>query len=61
LNDAPPTVLRASRVKNGKFTVAGAPAVEFDWIVHARRGSIVVEPSKDRVMMNGSGPYRWLA
>ena len=32
----------------------------FYWIVHGKRNDIIVEPNKKEVIVEGSGPYRWL-
>jgi hypothetical protein len=57
-----PRVLGASRVKNGKFEVycLSNEQCEFYWTVFAKRGNIVVEPTKSESIVHGDGPYRWI-
>lgn len=52
-------VLNATEVENGVFTVHGEDG-PFSWLVHGKRGSITVEPSKDSVNVMGDGPYKWI-
>jgi hypothetical protein len=54
-----PRMLASSRVKFGSFEVYGPPG-EFYWTVFGKRDSIVTEPYKTDVTLNGSGPYRWV-
>ena len=49
----------ASDVKDGKFKVHGSSNGKFNWIVYGLRTSLVVEPNKDDVYIQGSGPYKW--
>ena len=49
----------ASRVQKNQFTVYG-PNCEFDWIVHASRGPVFVEPKKSDVTVKGDGPYKYI-
>jgi hypothetical protein len=51
--------LQVSEVENNKFIVYGENT-KFYWLVHAKRGDIVVEPLKTDVDLKGSGPYKWL-
>jgi hypothetical protein len=51
--------LNASQVREGTFTVYGAPG-PFSWIVHGSRGTIDVEPDKTSVHVHGEGPYKWI-
>jgi hypothetical protein len=44
--------------ENGKFTVYGENG-KFNWMAMGKRGSIVVEPLKTDIKVNGFGPYRW--
>jgi hypothetical protein len=50
----------STKVVNGSFEVYGS-AGSFYWLVHASRGSLVTEPLKSEVTVQGSGPYRWIA
>ena len=52
-------VYNVSEVENNKFTVYGENG-RFNWLVHALRGEVVVEPNKDEVDVKGSGPYLWI-
>ena len=58
-----PRILGASRVRNGKFEVycSSGEQCEFYWTVYGKRNEIVVEPKKESVKVNGSGPYRWIS
>jgi len=49
-----------TKVVNGSFEVYGPPG-SFYWLVNASRGSLVTEPLKSEVTVQGSGPYRWIA
>jgi hypothetical protein len=51
--------LRCSSVKDNRFTVYGSRRCHFFWIVHGRRGEVVVEPLKNETEVKGVGPYRW--
>jgi hypothetical protein len=48
-----------SEVENNKFTVYGENG-KFNWLVHALRGEVNVEPDKDIVNVKGEGPYLWI-
>ena len=48
-----------SDVIDNKFNVYG-PNGRFCWIVHGSREEIEVEPSKDKTIVKGSGPYKWV-
>ena len=51
--------LYTSRVENNSFVVYGENC-EFYWHVTGKRGDVEVEPSKDKNILKGSGPYKWL-
>ena len=53
-------MLNASCVSDNKFTVYGDSG-DFYWHVYGRRLAIAVEPEKSSVVVNGDGPYRWIA
>jgi hypothetical protein len=44
--------------ENGEFIVYGTNC-EFHWIVYGERKPLVVEPNKDEIIVQGSGPYTW--
>ena len=52
-------VLNASEVENGKFSVCGENG-PFHWNITAKRQSIVVEPTKSEISVQGSGPYKYV-
>jgi hypothetical protein len=52
-------LLGVSEILNNKFTVYGKPC-KFNWIVYGKRENIEVEPNKKDVILNGSGPYKWI-
>jgi len=53
--------LWATRVYENQFTVhSDRPGVEFDFIVFGKRRSLDIEPLRDDVIVQGSGPYTWL-
>ena len=53
--------LWATRVVQNKFTVySDRPSIEFDFIVFGKRRSLDVEPLREGVVIQGSGPYTWL-
>jgi len=54
------TQLSYSEVENNEFTVYGRNT-KFSYIVYGTRNQINVEPRKDQVKLNGSGPYRWIS
>ena len=49
----------ASEIENNYFKVYGTNG-KFHWIVHGERSKIVVEPWREKVQVNGSGPYKWI-
>jgi hypothetical protein len=51
--------LLTSRVKEGEFEVYGNP-IEFSWLAIGKRSDLYVEPNKNEVELNGSGPYKWI-
>ena len=52
--------IMASEVKEGKFYVAGDEG-KFNWLVYAKRQKeIAVEPFKNKVKLQGDGPYKYL-
>jgi hypothetical protein len=51
--------IAATSVKNNQFKVCGQNC-QFDWLVFGKRSDINVEPNKDDVFVNGSGPYLWI-
>jgi hypothetical protein len=53
------SLLEASEVNNGVFTVYGSPG-PFHWVVFGKRGNVVVEPYKSQVEVKGDGPYRYI-
>jgi len=55
------TSLVVSDVIGNKFRVFGASNTKFNWQVLGRRDSIDVEPLKQKVSLNGDGPYRWIS
>jgi hypothetical protein len=51
--------LYTSRVEGNRFTVYGENC-SFYWLVHGKRCNIEVEPDKSKVIVKGSGPYKWI-
>jgi len=51
--------LYASEIEENTFTVYGENS-KFYWLVHGKRCNIEVEPSKNDVIVKGTGPYKWL-
>jgi len=51
--------LYVSEVENNSFIVYGENT-KFFWLVQGKRCDIVVEPSKDNTIVNGTGPYKWI-
>jgi hypothetical protein len=60
-----PVLLGASNIRNCSFIVYSSEklerSIEFNWIVYGKRSNIVVEPLKNSVKLNGSGPYQWIS
>jgi hypothetical protein len=54
-----PMIFCATDVLSGTFEIIGESG-EYHWVVYAKRGDLTVEPFKELVNINGSGPYRWL-
>jgi hypothetical protein len=54
-------ILTVSTIENNKFEVYGENA-EFFWLVHGKRygAYIEVEPEKEKTMVKGDGPYKWI-
>ena len=52
-------ILKTSRIKNNKFRVVGDIG-PFYWHVIGKRLDINIEPLKTDVILNGSGPYKWI-
>jgi hypothetical protein len=52
-------VYKVSEVENGSFKVYGKNG-SFFWIVYAERGTIEVEPTKNKVNVVGNGPYKYI-
>ena len=52
--------LYTSSVKDNKFTVYASKNVRFYWLVHGKRSSINIEPSKNSTIVKGDGPYKWI-
>ena len=53
-------ILLATRVKNGKFGVAGnVSTCDFSWLVFGKRENVNVCPKKSDVILHGLGPYTW--
>ena len=48
-----------SEIENNSFTVYG-PNGSFYWIVYAERQKIEVEPEKNKVNIQGNGPYKYI-
>jgi hypothetical protein len=46
-------------VENNTFTVYGENG-RFNWLVHGKRGDILVEPAKDSTIVKGDGPYKYI-
>jgi hypothetical protein len=44
--------------ENGEFIVYGTNC-EFHWIVYGERKTLIVEPDKDAIIIEGNGPYKW--
>jgi hypothetical protein len=44
--------------ENGEFIVYGTNC-EFHWIVYGERKTLIVEPDKDTIIIEGNGPYKW--
>ena len=56
-----PRLCSASEVESdGTFMIFGDPG-NYHWVVYGKRHDIVVEPLKDSVSVQGSGPYRWIS
>ena len=53
-------IYSVSEVENNKFTVFGKNG-RFFWHVYGKRIDIMVEPTKDSVVLNGNGPYKWIS
>jgi hypothetical protein len=51
--------LTVSEVVNNSFDVFGENC-EFFWTVYGKRHSIIVEPNIEDVIIQGSGPYKWI-
>jgi hypothetical protein len=47
-------------VENNTFTVYGESG-RFNWLVHGKRGSISIEPSKNSTTVKGDGPYKYVS
>ena len=54
-----PRLLGVSRVISNEFEVYGTPG-DFFWVVYGTRDLINVEPDKDKVLVGGNGPYRYI-
>jgi hypothetical protein len=54
-----PRVLSASEVVDGAFTVYGPPG-PFHWVVHGSRATLEAEPKRSNVVVEGTGPYRYI-
>ena len=53
------TILRATELIYRSFKVYGKNSA-FYWHVHGKRSDISVEPDKKSVVVQGSGPYKWI-
>jgi hypothetical protein len=53
-------VLCCSEVESGVFTVYGEPG-PFNWLVFGKRGEIQVEIEKETTVIQGEGPYTYIA
>jgi len=49
-----------SKIQKGKFKVYGKNG-KFFWHVHGMRNSVQTEPDKNKVSLNGNGPYQWIS
>lgn len=58
--DIQPT-LSCSEVEDNKFVVYSNLPCKFFWLVHATRNEIEVEVNKDKVVIEGSGPYKYVS
>ena len=54
-----PTIA-ATEIKDNIFYVIGNISCKFHWTVFGCRKSIIVEPIKTSVNINGCGPYKWI-
>lgn len=32
----------------------------FNWLVHARRGTFMIDPLKTNIIVKGDGPYKYI-
>jgi hypothetical protein len=46
-------------VTNNSFDVFGENC-EFFWVVYGKRHNIVIEPNVSDVIVQGTGPYKWI-
>jgi hypothetical protein len=51
--------LSVSQVINNEFDVFGENC-EFFWVVYGKRHNIVIEPNVSDVVVQGTGPYKWI-
>ena len=52
-------VYSTSEIQNNSFQVYGSNG-SFYWLVLGERCKIDVEPLREKVIVNGSGPYKWI-
>jgi hypothetical protein len=49
-----------SKVVDNRFKIFSTVPCEFNWVVYGKRHNIDVEVDKDKSIIKGDGPYKWL-
>lgn len=60
-NDIQFNKIVSSKIKNNSFTIYADKPCNVNWLVMGKRSSIQVEVDKNKVELNGSGPYKWIS